>query len=156
MPKKEAYLEELRPIPDCRSSKTLHIPTRTACLDVFNVDQLFLTANIALPGQVPDPPPPVLVEQMPEYEVAEFLDCRRKGRGFQYLVRWTGYNDPIHEPAHTIYEDVHDLAQNFHRRYKDKPLPPFVRLLREEWCHGQAVAPPGSRADRVAPKAIER
>jgi hypothetical protein len=49
---------------------------------VFNVDQLYLAANNPLPSQIVEPPPPVLVEQTPEYEVTEVLDYRRKGRGF--------------------------------------------------------------------------
>jgi hypothetical protein len=55
------------------------------------------------------------------------LDCRRRGKGYQYLVRWTGYDDPTFEPARTIYEDVPQLVRDFHRRYRDRPVPPFVR-----------------------------
>ena len=94
---------------------------------MFNVDQLYLAANDPLPGQVLEPPPPILVENTPEYEVTEVLDCRRKGRGFQYLVRWTGYDDPTLESARTIYEDIPELVYNFYRRYRNRPLPPFVR-----------------------------
>jgi hypothetical protein len=105
----------------------LRLPPPLTIHDVFNVDQLYLAANNPLPSQIVEPPPPVLVEQTPEYEVTEVLDCRRKGRGFQYLVRWTGYDDPTFESARVIFEDVPELVHNFHRRYRDKPLPPFVR-----------------------------
>jgi hypothetical protein len=88
---------------------------------------LYLADDNPLPGQVQEPPPPILVEQIPEYEVAEVLDCRRQGRGFQYLIRWTGYDDPTFESARVIYEDVPELVHNFYRRYRNKPLPPFVR-----------------------------
>jgi hypothetical protein len=91
------------------------------------VDQLFLAAKNPLPGQVLDHPPPVLAEQMPRYEGVEILDRRRKDRGFRYLVRWTGYDNPTFESARTIYEDIHELVHSFHRRYKDKPPPPSVR-----------------------------
>jgi hypothetical protein len=105
----------------------LDLPPSLTIHDVFNVDQLYLADDNPLPGQIVEPPPPVLVEQTPEYEVTEVLDCRRKGRGFQYLVRWTGYDDPTFESARIIFEDVPELVHNFHRRYRDKPLPPFVR-----------------------------
>jgi hypothetical protein len=42
--------------------------------------------------QKPAPPPePIEVDGHPEYEVEEILDRRRRGRGFQYLVKWKGY-----------------------------------------------------------------
>jgi hypothetical protein len=130
-PKKKLDWKNLGPFPIAEVlgpyTYRLELPASLTIHDVFNVDQLFLATNNPLPGQVLDPPPPVLVEQTPEYEVAEILDCRRKGRGFQYLVRWTGYDDPTFELARTIYKDVPELAHNFHRRYKNKPLPPFVR-----------------------------
>jgi hypothetical protein len=48
----------------------------------------------------------VFIDGSPEYDAAEVLDCRRRSKGYQYLVRWTGYDDPTFEPARTIYEDV--------------------------------------------------
>lgn len=130
-PKKKLDWKNLGPFPIAEVlgpyTYRLDLPDSLTIHDVFNVDQLYLAANDPLPGQVLEPPPPVLVENTPEYEVTEVLDCRRKGRGFQYLVRWTGYDDPTLETARTIYEDVPELVHNFHRRYRDKPLPPFVR-----------------------------
>jgi hypothetical protein len=105
----------------------LDLPSSLTIHNVFNVDQLYLADDNPLPGQVIEPPPPVLVEQTPEYEVSQVLDCRRKGRGFQYLVQWTGYDEPTFESARVIFEDVPELVHNFHRRYGSKPLPPFVR-----------------------------
>ena len=92
----------------------LRLPDSLTIHNVFNVDQLYLAANDPLPSQVLEPPPPVLVENTPEYEVAEVLDCRQRGRSFQYLVRWTGYDDPTLESARTIFEDVPELVHNFH------------------------------------------
>jgi hypothetical protein len=130
-PKKKLDWKNLGPFPIAEVlgpyTYRLDLPDSLTIHDVFNVDQLYLAANDPLPGQVLEPPPPVLVENTPEYEVTEVLDCRRKGRGFQYLVRWTGYDDPTLESARTIYEDVPELVHNFHRRYSEKPLPPFVR-----------------------------
>ena len=95
------------------------------------MDQLYLANDNPLPGQVQDPPPPVFIDGTPEYEVAEVLDCRRYGRGFKYLVRWTRYDDPMLEPARTIYEDAPQLVRDFYRRYAIAPyLRSFVKSLR--------------------------
>jgi hypothetical protein len=73
---------------------------------------------------------PLLLLSLDELE-DHLMKCRnlvsRRGKGYQYLVRWTGYDDPTLEPARTIYEDVPQLVRDFHRRYRDRPVPPFVR-----------------------------
>jgi hypothetical protein len=104
----------------------LDLPESIPIHPVFNVDQLYLANDNPLPGQVQEPPPPVFIDGLPEYDATEVLDCRRRGKGYQYLVRWTGYDDPTFEPARTIYEDVPQLVRDFHRRYRDRPVPPFV------------------------------
>ena len=37
------------------------------------------------------PPPIVTPDGVEEYLVEEIIDSRRRGRGWQYLVRWSGY-----------------------------------------------------------------
>jgi hypothetical protein len=54
---------------------------------VFNVDQLYLANDNPLPGQVQEPPLPVFIDRTPKHEAAEVLDCRRRSKGYQYLVR---------------------------------------------------------------------
>ena len=102
-PKKKLDWKNLGPFPIAEVlgpyTYRLDLPDSLTIHDVFNVDQLYLAANDPLPGQVLEPPPPVLVENTPEYEVTEVLDCRCRGRGFQYLVRWTGYDDLTLESA---------------------------------------------------------
>lgn len=105
----------------------LDLPDSMRIHPVFNVDQLYLAADDPLPGQLQEPPPPVFIDGSPAHDVAEVQDCRRKGRGYKYLIRWTGYDDPTLEPARMIYEDVPQLVRDFHRRYRDRPVPPFVR-----------------------------
>ena len=36
-------------------------------------------------------PPSIQIDGEEEYEVEDILDHRRSGRGYQYLVSWTGY-----------------------------------------------------------------
>jgi hypothetical protein len=77
----------------------LDLPESMLIHPVFNVDQLYLANDNPLPRQVQEPPPPVFIDGSPEYNAAEVLDCRRCSKGFQYLVHWTGYDDPTFEPA---------------------------------------------------------
>ena len=42
-------------------------------------------------------PPPDLIEGKEEYKVEEILDKRKRGRRFQYLVKWKGYPDSSNE-----------------------------------------------------------
>ena len=37
-------------------------------------------------------PPPIVIDGEEEYQVEDILDHRRSGRGYQYLVSWTGYD----------------------------------------------------------------
>ena len=37
-------------------------------------------------------PPSIEIDEEEEYEVEFILDHRRSGRGYQYLVSWTGYD----------------------------------------------------------------
>ena len=37
-------------------------------------------------------PPPIKIDGEEEYEVEKILNHRRSGRGYQYLVSWTGYD----------------------------------------------------------------
>ena len=37
-------------------------------------------------------PPPIEIDGEEEYEVEDILDHRISGRGYQYLVFWTGYD----------------------------------------------------------------
>src|SRR5215212_706513 len=73
------------------------------------------------PGQRIPPPPPVVVEGEQEWQVDEVLDSRIRRRRLEYLVKWTGYDEPDWRPA----RDVNGLAaiDVFHRQYPDKPGP---------------------------------
>ena len=36
-------------------------------------------------------PPPKLLEEEEVYEIETILNHRKRGRGYQYLIKWTGY-----------------------------------------------------------------
>jgi hypothetical protein len=70
-----------------------------------------------LPGQRQDPPPPVEVDEVEEWEVEDILDSRwdRCGRGqpqLKYMVKWAGYDEPTEVPTHHL-ENAQEIVNNF-------------------------------------------
>ncbi|KAJ1150750.1 hypothetical protein NDU88_003539 [Pleurodeles waltl] len=100
----------------------LHLPHTWKIHPVFHVSQL--------KPYVPDPysrqfscPPPVLVDDVPEYEVQEICDSRLFHKRLQYLIHWKGY--PLSECSWEDASSVHAplLIQRFHRLFPFKPGP---------------------------------
>ena len=92
---------------------------------VFNVSLLQPTAENPVPEQVPEPPPPVEVEGLEEWEVEDILDSRweQRGRGgprLKYTVKWIRYDDPTEEPTEYLAH-AREIIRNFYRRYPHKP-----------------------------------
>ncbi|KAJ1164023.1 hypothetical protein NDU88_004470 [Pleurodeles waltl] len=100
----------------------LHLPHTWKIHPVFHVSQL--------KPYVPDPysrqfpcPPPVLVDDVPEYEVQEICDSRLFHKRLQYLIHWKGY--PLSECSWEDASSVHAprLIQRFHCLFPLKPGP---------------------------------
>jgi hypothetical protein len=109
----------------------LDLPASMRIHPVFNVTLLRPAADNPVPCQRADPPPPIEVKGLEEYEVESILDSRweRRGRGgprLKYTVKWTGYDDPTEEPAEYLTH-AEQLVQDFHRRYPHKPRPGLDR-----------------------------
>jgi transposase InsO family protein len=90
---------------------------------VFHVSLLESAANDPYPGQRQPPPLPVEIDGEPEWYADAILDSRIFGRQreLQYLVKWTGYDQPKWEPA-TLVNGL-EVIDRFHERYPDKPGP---------------------------------
>ncbi|KAF6515026.1 hypothetical protein HZS61_006160 [Fusarium oxysporum f. sp. conglutinans] len=107
----------------------LDLPASMKIHPVFHTNLLRPAATNPLPGQNPDPPPPIEAEGVEEWEVEDIVDSRwdRRGRGgrprLKYTVKWAGYADPTEVPADYM-ENAAEVVANFHRRYPDKPGPP--------------------------------
>ncbi|MBW0509733.1 hypothetical protein O181_049448 [Austropuccinia psidii MF-1] len=98
---------------------------------VFHVSLLEPVKQSAIPNQNQLPPPPALVEEQEEWEVAQVLYSKLKRGKLWYLVEWKGFNeDPERttlEPASNLTNSP-DLVKDFHLLYPDKPGPNTSRV----------------------------
>ena len=58
-------------------------------------------------------PPPELLEGEEVYEIETILNHRKRGQGYQYLIKWTGYpiSDASWEPESSFSNDGNTLKQ---------------------------------------------
>ncbi|MBW0502061.1 hypothetical protein O181_041776 [Austropuccinia psidii MF-1] len=98
---------------------------------VFHVSLSEPVKQSNIPNQHQLPPPPVIVEEKEELEVAQVLDLKLKRGKLWYLVEWKGFSeDPERttwEPASNITKSP-DLVNYFHSLYPEKPGPITSRV----------------------------
>ncbi|KAI3358633.1 hypothetical protein L3Q82_015049 [Scortum barcoo] len=72
---------------------------------------------------VKPPPPPKLIDGGPVYAVKKLLAVRKRGRGHQFLVDWTGYGPEERSwvPASFIVDRT--LINDFYKRHPEQPGP---------------------------------
>ena len=88
---------------------------------MFHVSLLEPAADDPYPGQLQPPPPPVEVDGEEEWLVDDILDARIRYRKLQYLVKWTGYDQPTWEDATNV--NGLQAIDNIHQAHPDKPGP---------------------------------
>jgi hypothetical protein len=83
--------------------KAVHKECSTVTLDMAsqpNVFPVFHTSEIEpyvenddelFPGRKLECPGPIITDLGEEHQVADIIDQRKRGRGYQYLVRWAGH-----------------------------------------------------------------
>jgi len=64
--------------------------------NTFHISLLEHYHDDKLASQRTQPPPPILIEREPEYELEEIIDSRLHYGKRQYQAKWTGY-PPEHE-----------------------------------------------------------
>ena len=64
-------------------------------------------------------PPPELLNGEEVYDVETILNHRKRGRGYQYYVKWQGYpiSDASWEPEHAFSNDG-DILTQYKQRHK--------------------------------------
>ncbi|MBW0532850.1 hypothetical protein O181_072565 [Austropuccinia psidii MF-1] len=97
---------------------------------VFHVSLLEPVKQSTIPN-LHQLPPPVLVEEKEEWEVAQVLDSKLKRGKIWYLVEWKGFSEyperTTWEPASNLTNST-DLVKDFHLLYSDKPGPNTSRV----------------------------
>ena len=70
--------------------------------------------------ELQEPQPIITANSLEEYAVQEIIDSRRRGRGWQYWVRWTGYG-PEHDRwlSGSVLEDCEALDIWLRQQVKD-------------------------------------
>src|SRR6266481_4944951 len=83
-----------------------------------------------IPDRVQPPPPPIMVDDKPEFEISEILDTkvdkRRHTCKLLYLVCWTGYEGTDEETSWILTSELghaSELVSDFHMAYLAKPGP---------------------------------
>ncbi|MBW0473368.1 hypothetical protein O181_013083 [Austropuccinia psidii MF-1] len=98
---------------------------------VFHVSLLEPVKQSSIPNCHQLPPPPVLVEEQEEWEVAQVLDSKLKIGKLWYLVEWKGFSGDqgrtTWEPASSLTNSP-DLVKDFHSLYSERPGPNTSRV----------------------------
>ncbi|MBW0532224.1 hypothetical protein O181_071939 [Austropuccinia psidii MF-1] len=98
---------------------------------VFHVSLSEPVKQSAVPNQHQFPPPPVIVEEKEELEVAQVLDSKIRRGKLWYLVECKEFSE---DPERTTWEPASnltnspDLVKNLHSLYPDKPGPITSRV----------------------------
>jgi len=106
------------------NSYRIDLPPSIKVHPVIPPDRLRKAAMNPVPGQIVDPPPPIVVDGEKEYEVERILAVRLHCRKLQYKAKWVGYDDdPKWYSARDFANSPH-LLRDFHNEYPDRPGPP--------------------------------
>jgi hypothetical protein len=99
---------------------------------VFHVSQLEPATPNTIPNRIQPPPPTILVDREPEYEISEILDSKLDQRQRQckllYLVHWEGYQGTDEETSWILASELDhtsELISKFHSSYLNKPGPDY-------------------------------
>lgn len=111
-------------------SVTLRLPPNMHAIHpVFHISQLQPHTPNSIPNRTSSPPPPVIIDGEPEFEISKILDSKEDQRRrckLLYLVRWAGYEGTDEETSWILATELgnaSELVSDFHNRYPHKPGP---------------------------------
>ena len=86
--------------------------------DVFHATLLRPYRKNEVYGEIFSEPPPELEDGEEVYEVETILNHRKRGRGYQYFIKWRGYpiSDASWEPEHAFSDDG-DILTRYKQRH---------------------------------------
>ncbi|MBW0522673.1 hypothetical protein O181_062388 [Austropuccinia psidii MF-1] len=96
----------------------------TSVHSVFHVSLLELVEKSSIPKQNQLPPPPVLVEEQEEWEVAQVLDSKLKRGKLWYLVEWKGFSKDQERKTWETASNLNSspgLVKDFHSFHPENP-----------------------------------
>jgi len=89
---------------------------------VFNVIKLSAAPDDPIPERkLQAPPPPIVIDGEPEWEVEEVLDSRWHRRRFQFLIKWKGFSREHNSWEVASNIKAPDLVAEYYRRYPTAP-----------------------------------
>ena len=103
------------------SSCQLELPPSMKIHDVFHTSLLRKASDDPLPGQINEPPPPIVVEGSEEWELDDILDSRKRYRKVQYKVKWKGIDEDLTWYDAEGSENAKEVMEDFHQRNPNKP-----------------------------------
>jgi len=104
------------------SAYKLDLPPSMRIHTTFHISLLELYHNDQFSSQRTQPPPPIIVEGEPEYELEKIIDSQLHYGKLQYRAKWTGY-PPEHDKVWYPYADFENAGiakQQFHQKYPRK------------------------------------
>jgi len=89
---------------------------------VFNVVKLSAAPDNPIPGRKPQaPPPPIVVDGEPEWEMEEVLDSRWHRRRFQFLIKWKEFSREHNSWEAASDIKAPDLVAEYYRKHPAAP-----------------------------------
>jgi len=105
------------------SAYKLALPPSMRIHNAFHISLLEQYHDDKFPSQRAQPPPPIIIEGEPKYELEQIIDSGQHIRQLQYRAKWTGY-PPEHDKVWYPYGDFENPGipkEQFHQKYSRKP-----------------------------------
>jgi len=101
----------------------LKLPHRLRQLHpVFNMVKLSAAPDDLIPERKPRaPPPPIVIDGEPEWEIEEVLDSHWHRRRFQFLIKWKGFSREHNSWEVTSDVKAPDLVAEYYRKHPATP-----------------------------------